>query len=462
VRYAAFFVALLGLMGTAVAQAPVSEPQSIEITVYNQGIGLVKDRRKITLARGRQTLRFEDVAAKINPTTVHFKCLDNPEAVQILEQNYQFDLVSREKLLEKYLGREIEIVRYDRDGKIVEVQQAVLLGQRGGRPSVVRVGQEIVLDPQGTVKLPALPEGLIIKPTLVWDISSQIVGKPLCEVSYITEGLTWEADYVAVVNQDDTQLDLSGWVTLTNTSGVSYKNAKLKLIAGAVHRVQPIVYRADKARRAGMAVPEAEGFEERAFFEYHLYTLQRPTTIRDNETKQVSLLSADGVKAKKIYILEGPATRTTEKENIAVKIEFKNSKDQGLGLALPQGTVRVYKADQEQSLQFVGEDRIEHTPRDEVVRLLLGSAFDLKADHKVLKVQRIAPNITQYDVEISLRNHKDDQAVEIVVNEKLWGDWQVLNASQEYRQKDARTLEFVVSVPANGQAKVSYRVQVKR
>jgi len=277
----AICIALVLGVSASLAAAQVGPTEKMEITVYNQNFGLVKDVRSIDLAEGRSVIQFMDVAAQIDPTSVHFKSLTDPTGVEILEQNYQFDLVDRDKLMQKYLGKEIRITRYDRDGKPVETTEGVLLGAEGGRPGVVRVGDEIVLDPEGTVALPKLPEGLIIKPTLVWDLAAQKAGKHQVELSYMTSGLTWAADYVAVVNEDDTKTDLNGWVTLTNTSGARYPDATLKLIAGDVRRVQeqPVRRRVRAMAAPAPAAGEALGFEEKAFFEYHMYTLQRPATI---------------------------------------------------------------------------------------------------------------------------------------------------------------------------------------
>jgi len=465
----AICIALVLGVSASLAAAQVGPTEKMEITVYNQNFGLVKDVRSIDLAEGRSVIQFMDVAAQIDPTSVHFKSLTDPTGVEILEQNYQFDLVDRDKLMQKYLGKEIRITRYDRDGKPVETTEGVLLGAEGGRPGVVRVGDEIVLDPEGTVALPKLPEGLIIKPTLVWDLAAQKAGKHQVELSYMTSGLTWAADYVAVVNEDDTKTDLNGWVTLTNTSGARYPDATLKLIAGDVRRVEPTP---PPVPEAPMAMPAGGmgggGFEEKAFFEYHMYTLQRPATIAENETKQVTLLSAPGATIKKVYVLD-PAVAPVapsvgdqgDKRKVQVKIEVANKEESGLGMPLPKGKVRVYKADTDGSLQFVGEDLIDHTPKDETVRLHIGDAFDLIGERKVMDHRQLGDRAQQEKIQFSLRNHKEKDSVEITAVEHLWGDWTIEGETTPFVKKDAQTAEFTVTVEPGQEKTIEFTVTTR-
>ena len=444
--------------------AQVGPTTSMEVTVYNQNIGLVKDHRTVTLSEGRSTISFSDVAALIDPTSVHFKSVTDPEGVSILEQNYQFDLVDRNKLMQKYLGRDIRIVRYDQDGDVADELTGTLLGAEGGQPGVVKVGDEILLNPAGTVILPALPEGLIIKPTLVWDIQADRGGEHEIELSYLTDGLNWEANYVAVINADDTQVDLNGWVTLTNMSGARYPDAKLKLIAGDVRRVQeqPIT---ELNALVAMGAPKAaaNGFEEQAFFEYHLYTLQRPTTVAENETKQVSLLTAPGVRVTKRFIFDPEERgrwygRPPDPKKVKVKIEVRNSEEAGLGMPLPKGKVRVYKADPDGALQFVGEDLIDHTPRDEKIDLYIGDAFDIVGERKVMEEKRLGPRVRQRKVEISLRNHKENDTVTVIAVEHFSGDWTIDQSSAEIARKDARTGEFTVTLEPKQETTITYTV----
>lgn len=457
VAFGVLFVAL-PLAGTALAQAG---SESIELTVYNQGIGLVKDTRTLELAEGRQSILFSDVASQIDPTSVHFRALGDGASVEILEQNYQFDLVDRARLLEKYLGKEITLVRYDQDGNVVARDRAVLLAADGGSVAVARVGDQIVLSPRGTVELPDLPEGLMVRPTLVWDLDSAVSGPTPCEVSYMTQGISWTADYVLVVNENTTGGALNGWVTLTNASGATYRDAKLKLIAGdvAVAR-EPVPMALGYEAERAMGAPQ---FEEKAFFEYHMYSLPRPTTVRDRETKQVLLLSSPSVTLKKRFIFE-PSTAwryggEAPDKKIAVKVEVKNSEDQGLGLALPKGRVRVFQADPDGSLQFAGEDSIDHTPRDETIRLYVGNAFDLVGEETPTAHRQVSDRVQRDSFSVKLRNRKEEETVEITYVAHFSGDWEILAESDPHVKKDAYTAEWTVSVEPGEEREITYTVE---
>ncbi|MBC7328774.1 hypothetical protein H5T88_00270 [bacterium] len=456
-----FFVFLLPLLTI------LAFTRELELTVYNQNFGLVKDVRVMELKKGESIVKVSDIPALIDPATVHFKSLTAPEAVVIKEQNYEYDLINPQKLLSKYIGKQIR-VRQFHDGK-EKLIEGTLLSTTGG--TVIQTKDGIVLNPSGQVELPSLPEGLISKPELVWDIICEKEGKHTVELSYITEGLSWRADYVAVINQTDDRADFNGWVTVTNTSGTTYENAKLKLIAGDVRRITPSpLYREEAPKMAGLSA-RGIGFTEKPLFEYHLYTLRYPTTLKENETKQISFIEAPQIKVKKIFLFEmpsyqafwwiSPSPEYASREKIQVKIEIENTKDNNLGIPLPKGIVRVYKADQDGSLQFVGEDQIDHTPKDEKFRLYLGDAFDLKGERKRVDYIQIADGVFEYEMEISLRNHKEED-VEIIDVEKLTGDWQILKSSHPYEKKDFQTIEFKVKVPANGEVKINYRARVKQ
>jgi len=461
----ALALALPAVSAQDVPTATVGENVGLEITIYNQNLGLVKDQRELTLQEGLNEVQFTDVAAQIDPTSVHFKSLNAPEATVIREQNFQYDLVSRAKLLEKFLDQEIVVEQVTEEGRLRRIQGKLLSATDG----------LVLQEPDGTltalasaeqVRLPKLPAGLITRPTLMWLVETGQAGKHRAEVSYLTNGINWQADYVAVVNQDDTQADFTGWVTIDNRSGATYPFARLKLIAGDVNRVQPppppMDMRRAKVETLAMAAPQ---FEEKAFFEYHLYTLQRKTTIRDNETKQVELLSAANVPVKKVYVFDGAQVRAFRpnqppQAKVNVMVEFENREADHLGLPLPKGKVRVYKADEDGSLQFVGEDEVDHTPKDEKVRLYLGDAFDLVGERKQTDERVISDNVRQYSFEVALRNHKQE-AVEITVVEHLFGDWEVLRESHKHTKKDARTLEFHVRVAPDEEVQVTYTAQVK-
>jgi hypothetical protein len=420
-------------------------PGKVRITVYNDNTGLINETRKFTLKKGRGELRYEDVASTIDPTSVSFTA----EGVSVVEQNYEYDLVSREKLYEKYIGRKI-FFELEVDEKKRERKTATLLSARGG--IILEMDNNIWIDPPGKIVLPELPEGLILKPTLVWLLDVKKGGKKKCEVSYLASGIGWHADYVGIVNEDDTKMEIEGWVTITNHTGTTYEDAKLKVVAGAVHRVEKKRPRYAKGiQMAAEAAPQR--FEERGFFEYHLYDLKEPTTIRSNEEKQIRFINPTQTGTKKIYIYDG-----ARYNKVQVKLEFKNSKENGLGIPLPQGKVRIYKRDKDGSLLFAGEDEIEHTPKDEIVRLYIGDAFDIVAERKVIGRKKIADRVREETYEISIRNHKDE-SVTVQVIEHLANYWEIIKTSHDYKKKDAHTVEFPIDVAKNGEVKLTYTVR---
>ena len=455
---------------TSTSPAPrkstLAEQSQVALTVYNSNLALVKEQREVDLAAGENTLQFADVAAQIMPTTVHVKSLSDPQALHVLEQNYEYDLLSPEKLLEKYVGKEVKI--FDKNyytGKD-EVATATLLSTNNG--FVYQINSEIHINPAGRVILPQVPENLMAKPTLVWLLRTSRAGKQKIEASYLTNQITWQADYVAVVNLDDTKTDLTGWVTIDNKSGATYQNATLKLVAGDVHRIEPkVVYRQTMmmAARAQEAAPQ---FKEESFFEYHLYTLDHPATVKDNQAKQMTLLSAAGIpitkrllfRGQQMYFYDAYREETFQKQKVSVVFEIDNNQKNNLGMPLPKGTVRVYKADKDGSLQFIGEDAIDHTPKDEQISIKMGEVFDVIGNRKQTDFKRVSSTVSEIAWEIALRNHKTE-AVTVRVSEPVPGDWDVLSNSHKYTKTDAHTLQFDIPVPKNGEVKVTYRVRVK-
>jgi hypothetical protein len=430
------------------------EKESVALSVYNLDLALVKDVRRLSLTMGTSEVRLDDVASSIDPTSVHFAALDHPGAVAVLEQNYQYDLADADRILDRYLNHPVTVVLKEgdtREGVLLSFSDSGLVLDAGGDGAVI-VNRAEVRD----MRLGQIPGGLVVKPTLVWTLASDRAGDERCELSYLTESISWHAEYVAVVSAQDDALTLDGWVSLDNKSGATYENAKLKLVAGDVNRVQePSYMRMRSVALADMArAPERRGFEERDFFEYHIYTLARPATVADRETKQLSLFPAASASVEKVLTYDG--ARNDKK--VTVRLEFKNAKDNGLGMALPAGKVRVYKEDQDGALEFVGEDRIDHTPRDEKVRLLLGSAFDVVGERKRTNFTKLSDSVHEETFEIEIRNHKD-KAVKVMIVERLDGDWQMLENSREFEKKEARRVEFPVQVDADGTAKVTYRVR---
>ncbi len=448
-----------------------SDRQAVNITVYNSNLGLVRETRRLTLPNGRIALRFADVTAQIRPETVHLASLTAPSALRILEQNYQYDLLNPAKLLDKFVGREITLVlrRYSNNTESFEPVQATLLSNNGGQ--VWRINGQIVINPSNIAEMrfPDLPKNLVATPTLVWDVENREASTQTIEASYLTAGMNWRSDYVLLVNADDTKADLQGWVTLTNASGATFEDARLQLVAGDVNRVaENRTYALAGAMARKESMDEAQ-FQEQGFFEYHLYTLQRPTTIRDNETKQVSLLEAAGFDVKKEFVLNGQRyyyqnynnPGQSIKEKVGVFIQFRNAQTNKLGMPLPAGTIRLYKKDDKGNQQFIGEDRIDHTPKDEDVRVKVGDAFDIVAERKQTDYKVLASgHLYEYAYEIKIRNHKETP-VTVVVNEPIGGDWEMVSTTFEAKKTAAFAAQFNVPVAKDGEATLSYRVRVR-
>ncbi|MBI4060390.1 MAG: hypothetical protein HY403_03065 [Elusimicrobia bacterium] len=452
--------------------APAS---ALEVTVYNSNLGLIKETRPFTLKNGVNAVQVADVAAQIDPTSVHFKSLTAPDAVSVLEQDFRYDLISQEKILQRYLGKEIELQRYGRDGDRKEIVKGTLLSAAGGR--VLKVGDKLILNPQGEAILPELPEGLLTKPTLMWLLNARKAGEHQGEISYLTGGLSWSADYVLVVDKDDAKADLNAWVTVSNNSGATYKDAKLKLVAGDVHRAPAAAGRVYGLAKALRAEAGDGGMVEKSFFEYHLYSLGRPTTLAESSAKQVEMASAAGVPVRKIFSYDGvegvqwsdfgdasswdPNYGLSSGKKVSVHFEFDNKQASGLGIPLPKGRVRVYKKDDDGSLQLAGEDAVDHTPKDEKVRVKMGESFDLVGERKrVDYASDLKGRRFEETFEIRIRNHKDaDAAVTVVEHLYRWTNWRISGASAKWEKRDAQTIEFPVAVKKDGEAVVTYTVK---
>jgi len=445
-------------------RSTADDRREVAITVYNQDFGLVREVRGVDLGTGRVALEFRDVAERIQPETVHIRAMDAPTALRVLEQNYRYDLLSPQKLLEKYVGRKVRIYRWnDVTGRDEEHEAEVLSTNQG---TILRIGDEITYGFPGRISFPEIPENLIAKPTLVWLLDSRRARQDL-EVSYLTRGLNWKADYVLVLDDKDVRGDLTGWVTLTNRSGASYENARLKLVAGDVQRVAETKERPAPRRMEMMMAEAPPQFQEEAFFEYHLYTLQRPTDLLQNEQKQVTLIEAPDIEVHKrllfrgtSYYFRGSHGRVESNKKVGVYLDIQNRKENGLGIPLPKGIVRVYKADASGAQQFIGEDRIDHTPRDERIRIKMGEAFDVVGDRRQMEYKALGKCSSESAWEIDLRNHKDEEA-EVEVFEPVGGDWRIISSSHEHTRVDARTFTFKVTVPAHGEVTVTYRVRLK-
>jgi hypothetical protein len=458
--------------GQSFAQNIVTSTQQdqkeLAVTVYNSNVALVRDVRRLRLPAGTVDLRYMDIAAQVNPATVHIVSLSAPKDLSVLEQNYEYDLLSPQKLLQKYVGKELTLVRVvteNNSSKEIPVKATLLALNEG---PVWKVGDEIVTG-MGADRyvFPDLPGNLYSKPTLVWLLENTKAGDQTVEASYLTNQVNWSADYVLTIGADQKGADLNGWVTVINNSGTAFRNAQLQLVAGEVHRVseaQPPAPRPVVMKAAIAGVPQ---FVQEPISEYHLYTLERRTNLQDNETKQISLLEAAGVGFEKIFEVDGQtyyyhnAQRPGEpiKEPVQVHIKFKNSRENSLGIPLPAGTVRVYQGDSKGRLQFIGEDRIGHTPKDEAVDLHIGNAFDVVAERKQTDFKAFG-RAFEFAFEISLRNHKPEP-ISVVVNEPIGGDWTMLDSNYKYEKTAAFAAQFQVPVAANAESVLKYRVRVQ-
>ncbi len=462
---------LIPLGGTPLlgqTQVTQAQGQGVELAVYNQNLALVIDRRPLDLLAGLNEVRFTDVASQIDPTSVHFRSLTDPDGTVVLEQNYEYDLVNTSKLLGKYVDQEITIVTEDGTaytGTLLSGASDVILLAPDGQVTVVKL--ERIQD----FSFPALPEGLITHPTLLWLLEAEEPGTHDTEVTYLTEGLNWRADYIVVLSEDDASLDVTGWVTVDNRSGATYEEAKLKLVAGDIHRAEELDYAVEKVayEEAPAAAPSVQ---ERTFFEYHLYEVQRPVTVRDNQTKQVEFASATDVPAEKFFVYDGaparfygyavddPSYGTLTDKKVAVMLEFFNGEEQGLGIALPKGKIRVYKKDVDGSELLVGEDSIDHTPKDESIQLSLGNAFDIVGERVQDDFERLGRDTVEETFTITLRNHKEED-VEVRVVERLyrWSEWDIVEETAEHAKIDAQTVEWRLEVPADDEVSVTYTVR---
>jgi hypothetical protein len=445
------------------AKEPSGEANSAAVTVYNANFAVIKEQRPIVFEKGLNTIRFTDVASSIDATSVSFQCLSAPGKIAILEQNYEYDLVGTSSLLNRYLDKSVSVLIKGSGADKGNLVNGTLLAARDNNLIIKNDSGMIEIISEGSIdniSLRQLPGDLVTKPTLVWLAQSETAGKERCQVTYTTSDMGWKADYSAILNAAENALDISGWVTINNKSGAAYKDATIKLIAGDVRRIeepQLVVREMMKYRAAGMAA-EAPAFEEKAFMEYHIYTLGRPSTINNNQTKQIEFINpVQNVPAKKIYLYE----RSKNDKKVQVKFEFENKKESGLGIALPKGKVRVFKRDTDGMLEFVGEDLIDHTPKDEKLSIYIGDAFDIAVEYK--SVDQKVDRRTRWDKHsIELRNRKDS-AVTVFVDEKFpsWVTWKIEDSTFPNVKKDATTARFTVEIGANATATLEYSATQK-
>lgn len=447
---------------------------SMALTVYNQGTALIRDQRSLSLEEGLNIIDFSDVAATIDPTSVSFQSLSNPDGTFVLEQNYSYDLVNRAALLSRYLDETIHITAADGT-----VYQGELLSGRDGE-AILRVNKGeiavINLDEARDIRFPALPDALITRPTLQWLLSSSVSGRQEVELTYLAGGMNWSADYNILLGGDETSLDIKGWVTLNNHSGRAFNQARLKLVAGGIQRIQPPDMIEESRALAFDAVGKGGGgVEQRELFEYQLYQVKRPVTVNNNETKQIEFVSAADIAAASFFVFDGSPQfgayyapvdypegyGTYSQGEVLTFLQFNTGGESGLGADLPAGRMRVYQADVDGAALLIGENFIDHTPTGEDVRILLGKAFDLVGERTQTDFTTVSRDVIQETFEIRLRNRKDSETVEIRIPERLyrWSDWDIIDSSAPYEQQNASTIEFRLELaPGSGEV-LTYTVQ---
>jgi hypothetical protein len=481
--------------GQEKAQAEPAERTAVDLTIYNQNLSLIREERTLSMTKGMNRVVIPDIPATIDGTSVHFLSLTNPAGVRVLEQNYQYDLVHQAKLLEKYIGKQIEFIRVDEatkkeytvTGRLLSTGYASqAMGNYGGSNfiqmggMVAEINGKIELNPIGRLVLPSLPEGLILKPQLEWLVSNTKEGSQKTEITYLAGQLSWTCNYVALLDKSGAKLDLTGWVTITNGSGTSFKNAGLKLVAGDVNIVQNNFRTEGRMAKGAFAITDAAEpqFKQSDLFEYKLYALQRHTDINNNETKQVELTSGRNVSSQKVFIYDGMADSWRSYFNsysyrsrqsfgqqsnskVGVYVTFRNDDRSGLGMPLPKGKVRVYQRDADGKDQFVGEDEIDHTAKDEELKLYLGNAFDIVGERVQKDFKSYANgHVIEETIEIKVRNHKNE-AVQVMVYEHpwRWSQWEITKANAEWAKVDQSTMKFPVTIGKDQEKVISYTIK---
>jgi hypothetical protein len=448
----------------------LADQTELAVTVYNSNIALVRDVRQIAVPLGAFRLKFMDIAATVNPATVHFRSLTDPTKLEVAEQNYEYDLLDPAKLLHKYVGKEIVLERAYMDNNTTKREEikATLLADNNG--TVWKIGNDIVTNPAvQSYHFPEVPANLYDHPTLLMSLENSGARKQQIETSYLASGLSWNADYVLTVGREDKAADLDGWVTIGNNSGTAFHNAKLQLVAGDLNRVPETTGRTramDMVAAAPMA--KANQFQQESFSEYHLYSLGRKTSVEDKETKQISLLQGTNVPVDKLFVVNGQNYYYRSQQNpgapikdaVMVYYKFKNAEKSGLGMPLPAGNLRVYQKDSRGGVLFIGEDHIDHTPKDEDITVHIGNAFDVVSERKQTDYKRIDNHLWEMEYEITIRNHKETPIV-VQVNEPIGGDWEMLTSSYKYTKTGAFAAQFDVPVAKDGTAVLKYRIRAR-
>src|SRR5882724_4866280 len=447
----------------------LNDQTDLNVTVYNSNIALIRDVRNLALPGGTFRLKFMDIAATVNPATVHFRSLTDPEKLSVIEQNYEYDLLEPAKLLHKYVGKEVTLVRsYQENGTTKREEiKATLLSDNNG--PVWKIGNDIVTGMYAeSYRFPEVPANLFDRPTLLMSLDNSGARKHQIEASYLATNLSWNSDYVLTVGRDDKAADLDGWVTLANNSGTAFHNARLQLVAGDLNRLPVPSGMAMRADAARAMVAKEQQFQQESFSEYHLYSLSRRTSVEDKETKQISLLQGSGVPVDKVFVVNGQNfyyhnqsnPGSPQKDPVMVFYKFKNEEKAGLGMPLPAGNLRVYQKDSKGGVLFIGEDHIDHTPKDETVTVHIGNAFDVVAERKQTDYKRIDTHVWEMEFEITLRNHKETP-ITVEVNEPIGGDWEMLSSTYKFTKTAAFAAQFKVPVVKNGTSVLKYRIRAR-
>jgi hypothetical protein len=438
-------LAALACLASTLAAGPA-------LTIYNSDLAVIRESRPATLKAGRQTLSITGLPARLDPTSVHLE----GEGLRLFQQDFDYDLVSPDRVLEKYVDQPLKAVGKGGqayEGKLLSYQDGqLLLKLAAGRVQMLNRSELASLD------FPELPQGLLTQPTLVWDIQAEKAGEQDLGLTYMSGGLSWHAEYVAVLDKDEKSLDLNGWVSVDNQSGATFKDAQLKLMAGDIHRASPnrAMMMAAAAPAGDMMPPPTPAFAERSFADYHLYTLGYPVTLRQAQQKQVELMSAEGVPVTKVYTYDGEQNEKA----VQVTVEIKNEKAAGLGLPLPAGKWRVFKADG-QSRELVGEDESGHNAKGETVKLTLGNAFDVVGERTVLSEDPdTRGRAASRQVKVELRNRRDD-AVTVKLREHAWAKWDLSDSDQAWKRVDANTFTAEISLKAGEVKSWTYTLKMK-
>lgn len=460
-------LSLLLLSTSLFAESLIStakDQSDLSLTVYNNGRAVVSEKRKVELPQGISTLRYSDIAQTVMANTI---VVENLKGATILEQNYEYDLISSEKLIEKYVGKDVMIVRDNEyTGKSEKVKARILSANNGD--IVLEIDGKIVLNGfrNSNMELDKMPKDLYATPTMNWLIYNPKSGKKNIAVNYLAQNIKWSADYVLNLASDSKSATLTGWVTMNNNSGTAYKDAKLKLVAGNVNVVQSS-QRNRNVKRKAMASEEmsfsvATPVQQKSFFEYHLYTFPRKITVNNNQQKQLSLLNAENIKTNKKYRVTTNSSRYSMINNekskliVDVNISFKTGKENNLDLPIPAGAIRLYQKDDDGGAIFIGGDQVNHTPINEEISLRIGEAFDIVATYKQTKFEKISKKKLSSTNEVELKNHKkEDIVVEVLV--PTYGLWKLKN-SPKYRKLNANLIAFDVKVPASGKATLNYTI----